>query len=99
MFLHVYKDSEKGNSVQHTFLDYVHVQETMFVCVCARASMRLSQREKRKETEGFCVIALSTEACRKKGHVLGSDHTVDYKHNRGGEIERLKGVSEERDKH
>lgn len=49
-------------------------------------------------TEGFCVIVLSTEACREKGHVLSSDHIVYYSHNRGGEIVRQKGVREERER-
>ena len=49
-------------------------------------------------TEGFCVIVLSAEACREKGHVLSSDHIVYYNHNRGGEIVRQKGVREERER-
>lgn len=55
------------------------------VCVCERD---------RDCTEGFCVIVLSAEACREKGHVLSSDHIVYYNHNRGREGERVRrGVS------
>lgn len=55
----------------------------------------MSERE-RNCTEGFCVIVLSVEACREKGHVLSSDHIVYYNHNGGSEIVRQKGVREER---
>lgn len=49
-------------------------------------------------TEGFCVIVLSTEACREKGHVLSSDHIVYYNHNRESEGERQRRVREERER-
>lgn len=67
------------------------------LCVCVRvyASVCLSESE-RNCTEGFCVIVLSVEACREKGHVLSSDHIVYYNHNRGREIVRQKGVREEK---
>lgn len=55
--------------------------------------MRVFVRERERNcTEGLCVIVLSAEACREKGHVLSSDHIVYYNHNRGREIVRQKGV-------
>lgn len=60
------------------------------VCLCQCAYSRAIDC-----TEGFCVIVLSAEACREKGHVLSSDHIVYYNHNRGREIVRQKGVREE----
>ena len=67
----------------------------MFVCLCVSMPLCVCERD-RDCTGGFCVIVLSAEACREKGHVLSSDHIVYYNHNRGGEIERQKGVREER---
>lgn len=61
------------------------------VCLCVRMRARACVCERDRDCEGFCVIVLSAEACREKGHVLSSDHIVYYNHNGGREIERRKG--------
>lgn len=64
----------------------------MRACACLRECVYAREREIETVLRGFCVIVLSAEACREKGHVLSSEHIVYYNHNRGGEIERQKGV-------
>lgn len=59
---------------------HVCVLVHVYVSVCVRVWLRDC-------AEGFCVIVLSIEACREKGHVLSSDHIVYYNHSgegRGG---------------
>lgn len=69
-------------------LAYSEIHICVHVCVCECVCER-----DRDCTEGFCVIVLSAEACREKGHVLSSDHIVYYIHSEG---ERQRGVREER---
>lgn len=47
--------------------------------------VRARPGERREELRRFCVIVLSVEACREKGHVLAADHIVQRDHNRRAE--------------
>lgn len=53
----------------------------MFVCSSVAVSVC---EESVNCTEGFCVIVLSSEACREEGHVLSSDHSLLQTQQKGG---------------